>query len=307
MLRRDPKRSGFTLIELLVVIAIIAILIGLLLPAVQKVREAAARMSCSNKMKQVALALHNHHDTYAAFPPGQPLGFYGTGWPHGGSDYDRTCWVHFILPYIEQGALYQTFNTFLKAPTTHTLGVAEAKVVIPTLVCPSDPGGGKVSALGQGSHTNYVTCHGSASAVADGTGGFSNNGMFYGKSKVRITDVTDGTTNTVMVSEILLVQDTGTHDIRGRIWNSVHAGTEFSTANPPNTTVGDNPQGFCVAAPKAPCGGSLASAVFARSMHTGGVNASMADGSVRFVRDAITQSTWRDMGTRALNEVTPNE
>jgi prepilin-type N-terminal cleavage/methylation domain-containing protein/prepilin-type processing-associated H-X9-DG protein len=303
------RRSGFTLIELLVVIAIIAILIGLLLPAVQKVREAAARMQCQNHMKQVGLALHNYHDTMGHFPAGQPLGYSASNWYTVNAaprDFNRSNWAGQILPYIEQAALYQQLETFLQAPTTHTLNGPFARTVINTLVCPSDPNGPKMSS--QGFHISYLVCHGSSFATpSTDPRGLALNGIFFGESRVRMSGIPDGTSNTLMLSEILQGSDAnaGGHDVRGRMWNTIHAGTTLSTIYPPNSTVGDNVQGYCGALPQVPCGAQsqLNAFVIARSRHTGGVNASMADGSVRFVSNSVNAAAWQWTGGRDDGQV----
>jgi prepilin-type N-terminal cleavage/methylation domain-containing protein/prepilin-type processing-associated H-X9-DG protein len=304
-------RDAFTLIELLVVIAIIAILIGLLLPAVQKVREAAARMKCSNNLKQIGLALHNYHDANGVLPPGEPMGYYSATWYSdvGSKDYDRSCWIGPILPYIEQTAMSNQYQAFLITPTaTHTCFAPFATIPISTLTCPSDPSAPKLSALGQGMHSSYVVCHGSGYATPTASPrGFNLDGMIYGQSKTKLTDATDGTSNTLLASELLQSQDTSQHDVRGRIWNSIHAGTSFSTIYPPNSTVGDNVMGYCVPITGAPCGAQSVTNAFAlaRSKHTGGVNAVLADGSVRFFTNSINPNSWLWMGTRAGGEVIP--
>ena len=311
MARRRPWRKvrAFTLIELLVVIAIIAILIGLLLPAVQKVREAAARMKCSNNLKQLGLGLHNYHDTNLAFPPGQPQGYFRANWYNPPTrDFDRSCWIGPLLPFIEQSAMGAQYEAFLLTLPTYTCFAPFAPLVISTFVCPSDPNSPKVS--DQGAHSNYVTCLGSGYATPGGSDGANLDGIFYGFSHVRLTDITDGTSSTLLLSELLQSPDKSnpyTPDLRGRIWNSIHAGTEFSTIYPPNSTVGDNPMGYCNPLPRAPCGAQSRSNAFslARSMHSGGVNACLADGSVRFFSDSITPSVWQALGSRAGGEVIP--
>ena len=180
---RAPSRQkpGFTLVELLVVIAIIGILIALLLPAVQAAREAARRAQCTNHLKQVGLAMHNHHDTHRRFPHGNYNFLDHTGYtpPPYGTDtdsgtgsgphmQDRRCWMHDILPYIEQGPLYDRFQEYMETNAS-ALGFPELDTVIPTLMCPSDPVGPKLhtfwGGIGtdtQGFSGNVVVLAGSA-------------------------------------------------------------------------------------------------------------------------------------------------
>ena len=158
------RRSAFTLIELLVVIAIIAILIGLLLPAVQKVREAAARLSCQNNLKQIGLGLHNHHDALGTFPPG------GTYFGACCSPPTYTNWAIEILPYIEQDNLYRTYNQSELNTSTSNRLVGQQKVK--AYECPSDTLAGRLerpaSGPGSGSewmHTSYRGVSGKANMI----------------------------------------------------------------------------------------------------------------------------------------------
>jgi prepilin-type N-terminal cleavage/methylation domain-containing protein len=315
---RLSLRSAFTLIELLVVIAVIGILIALLLPAVQKVREAANRTKCVNNLKQLGLAMHNYHDVNQLFPPGTYASTYGGPDTWTG---DRTSWALFLLPYVEQSNMWNIYQAWHVLQTgTFWWPFQEPNnvhfAIVPVWLCPSDPNspktltfGGGTQAASQGLHGNYAACAGSTVFNTGGPpavyGGTSLNGMFYSASKTRIADVTDGTTNTLMVGEILVSPDVSGHDTRGRYWSDGTTGGElFSTLNPPNTSVQDRLT-YCQPITAAPCTpGSDNMFLSARSQHSGVVNAALADASVRSVSNNVNLSgSWQPLGTRANGEV----
>jgi len=351
------KRKGFTLIELLVVIAIIAVLIGLLLPAVQKVREAAARMSCSNNLKQIGLATMNYESTYGVLPPGSG------SLPVGGS---APTTVTLLLPYIEGGNIYALFD-FTQDMNGAAINGPARDQQVKSYLCPSesssqfqlDPGGTGKDA----GRCNYA---GNTGATADSRSsdtryagifnyqyGAAVNNLIPVKSKVHIMDVTDGTSNTSMWAERTLSQasnsDGGTKNnydptmqyllpdtddgwnmltpmtgalvsetnpaalIQGMTYkcNSYdygptniirYRGLEYYRAIPQMNqythTVPPNYHGY-------DCGNSsiTASHVAARSYHTGGVNVCFADGSVHFISNNITFTTWQAIGTRAAGDI----
>jgi len=201
---RKPRRAAFTLIELLVVIAIIAILIGLLLPAVQKVRAAAARIQCSNNLKQMGLGLHNYHDTYGTLPQGQrPYANPGTSTdPYEGS----WTWLAYILPFVEQDNLYKQAKAFSASGGSNWYAwyntACPTKMKIYT--CPADPRGTQVyqgasSGIQDQALTTYLGNSGTTSTSFDG--------VLYGSattaegSKVKLVDIADGTSNTILVGE----------------------------------------------------------------------------------------------------------
>ena len=208
---------GFTLVELLVVIAIIGILVALLLPAVQAAREAARRMSCGNNLKQIALAIHNYHDTHKTFPPirggqlvnggTQPFGSTVTSYPGCPGWFNSTgwSWRALILPFVEQQPLYDSIN-FNVVRDTGCYSAAPAftgkdpnQVIIPGYICPSDAWGPN----GTNAPTNYASIWGSNANAFDGS---SNRlgvfGMGSQVSTVKMASITDGTANTVMVGEV---------------------------------------------------------------------------------------------------------
>jgi prepilin-type N-terminal cleavage/methylation domain-containing protein len=302
-------RTGFTLVELLVVIAIIGILVALLLPAVQKTREASRRIQCLSRMKQVALALHNHHDTQEHFPHGTYNyldSTFRTPHPYNNTQ-DRRCWMHDILPYVEEQPLFDEFERHMNTGRS-ALAFKQSAVVVPGFLCPSDPRGikkhtywGGIGTPTQGMSGNFI---GLASSTYFNEGGVEKSaeldGILFAISKVQIRDIKDGTSSTAMVTELILSADTSSHDIRGRYYNPAHGGVLFSTRIPPNTLIPDR-FNWCSSTPvaRAPCiwaGTNMF--VSPRSYHTGGVNLAFADASTRFIVNDIDRTVFQAMGSR---------
>ena len=316
-LKTRRSRSGFTLVELLVVIAIIGILVGLLLPAVQAAREAARRMSCSNNLKQIGLALHVYNDAHRKFPPGY-LGIP----PNGQCDAINSLparaqgwgWGTFILPQLEQGSLYNSLNPGPKqivcgiptgAAASPNVGNATLqKTKISAYVCPSAPDADlnftrqpATGVPGTQAKSNYVGVSGldfSGVHVATGRKGMFGDGLIYIAS---MKDVSDGTSNTLIIGEKYRrdvdtnLQTFSPGEYTGGIWLGVApdtfpAGTVMQLGLPPSS--------FAI-------NGASINAI--ASKHTGGAQFALTDGSVRFISQNADQKTIADMGTNNDGEV----
>ena len=279
------------------VIAIIAVLIALLLPAVQQAREAARRSQCKNNLKQLGIAMHNYHDTHGTFPMGV---FNYQSVP---TD-NRLCFFPSMLPYVDQAPMYAlvNFNTSTYVSFVATNSLIFTKV--PVFMCPSDPNGGNLGILPapRGFHSNYLPIQGNNVFTTPSV--YTTNGMFSTISSIRIRDITDGTSNTAMMAELLNSPDDATvYQRRGQVWESYDGNTLISTLYPPNTTVSDVIPTGCLTSPRAPCSTSGSPVLSARSFHTGGAHCTLADGSVKFVSDNISTLIWNYAGARADGNV----
>lgn len=324
------KRAAFTLVELLVVIAIIGILVGLLLPAVQAAREASRRISCSNNLKQMGLALHNYHDTFRRFPPG---GFYNRIIKN-----DSWSVQARILPQLEQANLQRLIDWGL----SYSLQGNVARTRVPTYMCASEPNDlPRPSAKAHDpDFTYYPLSYGANFGewfIFDPRSNRAGSGVFVPNGKLRMANVTDGTSNTLAFAEIKAytpyLRDSGTPAESGQAspanpsrvlafggnfkTNSGHTEwvdsrvhqSGFTTTFVPNTKMllerdgvvydvdfNSMREGKSVAQPTY-------AAVTSRSFHTGGVNAGLCDGSVHFISENLDLRVWRAIGTRSGGEI----
>jgi prepilin-type N-terminal cleavage/methylation domain-containing protein/prepilin-type processing-associated H-X9-DG protein len=309
---RTKSAKGFTLIELLVVIAIIGALMGLLMPAVQKVRETANRLSCKNNLKQMGLACHNYHDTLGTLPPGYQASYtYFDGATDTGPGWG---WAAFLLPQLEQEPLHRSINFSL--PLDAPQNAAAVQAIVKNYLCPSDvwqPTPSVVpDAFGNprvlAAPTSYAACCGGDESDTFGPGG---QGVFYRNSRTRLSDITDGTSQTILIGE--------------RSWG-----------NAQGIWAGAVPGGVILRGRFNPCPGNGAASYPAATLvlahshlnnavtdtdgglddfsskHSGGSNFLFADGSVHFIRsvsgDAPNGYTpdslaLQALGTRANGDV----
>lgn len=329
------RRVGFTLVELLVVIAIIGVLIALLLPAVQAAREAARRMSCQNNLKQIGLAIHNYHSSYNKFPASMyinPAVTSNASWSVQGR----------ILPYVEQNNFYDQIDLQLNWSAQPII----SHFKVPIYGCPSDPKAQLERDTGSNGIFLYPTCYAfnfGTWFVYDPATNQGGNGLFFPNARIGFESITDGTSNTLLASEVHAwtaytrnggppstaipstvaevgacadsgVKDRilpGTKDGTGHTeWangHSHHSG--FTTVMSPNTKVwwtysgvtynidyASRQEGSSTTAPSY-------SALTSRSYHSGVVNSTLADGSVRSFANNMDQIVWRSLGTRNGGEV----
>lgn len=305
-----PRKRAFTLVELLVVIAIIGILVALLLPAVQAAREAGRRSSCSNNLKQLGLAIHNYHDTLKSFPVGNSTG--GASGP----DMNRS-WIVGALPYFEQSTIYNAMNLALDGlenTTAGPTGKTNLQLIqqpLPTVLCPSDADSTQVINRADSAASIPLALTNYAGVVGDhrngsGTGFDFGGGQFYdygngadtaGRCRgsfsragysTKLSAITDGTSNTIIVGEVIPVwclwQDWGHQNFATTAFPINHRNSEFQSG--------------------ALGAGDANNGITFRSRHPGGAQFVLGDASARFIAQTIDFTVYRALASRAGGEVT---
>ena len=312
MSRSDRNKYGFTLIELLVVIAIIAILIGLLLPAVQKVREAAARMKCQNNLKQIGLGLNNFHAAHGCFPPGglsgakdnvtlsvaQRVGVSTPGVVHS--------WSPFLLPYIEQDNIAKMYS--FNVNWNNTANQPAIANVIPTFICPSTPGGTNRVCTGGGVSnppTDYGPNNAYSSALA--TAGYCDvvadyNGVMQVNRTYSVTEVRDGASNTLMMSECAGRPDRW---VLGKLVTP-GGGQDGGWANRDNEYIVHGALTTDGTTAPGPCHTNCNNGNEVYSFHSGGANHVFADGSVHFITASMDIRVFVRFVTRQAGDIVPS-
>jgi len=327
------RRRAFTLVELLVVIAIIGVLVALLLPAIQMAREAARRMSCANNLKQLGLAMHSFHSAHGQFPTGSVSKAY----PDGSTTFTQTFFrwsaLTFLAPYFEQGNATRAIDMTVPLYPMASQNAQPVKAMIPLLLCPSDIQEAVDDAFAP---TNYALCTGTGTPGGSPVGA---DGVFYVNSATRTADITDGTSQTIVASESLLgtgqISLTDPKLVNPQRDYAFRLGAPLTDASCATVSIWNvtNRRGFAWVSGEYRCAlynhyyppnaanydcmgvylslpASLQYTPYgwraARSMHSGGVNTLLADGSGRFVQNGVDLAVWRSLSTRGQSDATGN-